>query len=352
MSNPETMRALRLDHYGEASQALALEQIPLPTLEPNKLLIKVEAIPLNLNDIERINGGNMMVRPEFPYSPGMEVMGTVVDAGEGAETLIGKRVNAFTEAAHGGYAEYCVVPAASAFEALPELAAEQAAAMFFPFHLAYLGLKDRARLQAGETVLIHAAAGGSGSMALQLAKALGATVIASASSEEKLALCRQLGADHVVNYRDSDFASTVLELTEGKGADVIFDNVGDAVLEASLKCLAYNGRYLMMGFASNKASADEKLLVPRQMALANAGVFGVTLAYAEAAMADMLKQAMGWNFASRELGDRVQAAMLDFYQAGHIQPVLGATIDFEDIPVWIERLARGETSGRVVALLN
>ena len=130
----------------------------------------MQAIPLNLNDLERITGGNMMVRPELPYSPGMEVMGVVDACGAGAEEWQGARVVAMPKGAHGGFAEYAVCPVVSTFEMPDTIPLPDAAALYFPFHLAWLGLFDRAELQRGESVLIHAAAGGSGSAAIQLAK--------------------------------------------------------------------------------------------------------------------------------------------------------------------------------------
>src|SRR5262249_1830822 len=156
-----------------------------------------------------------------------------------------------------------------------------AATLYFPFHLAWLGLYDRAELQPGERVLIHAAAGGSGSAAIQLAKHRGAIVFATAGTDEKVAWCRALGADAPINYRDTDFGAVVLEATGNRGVDVVFDNVGEAVMERSLACTAYNGRYLMMGFASNKTVADEPFVVPRRVALSNIKLVGVLLAYAD-----------------------------------------------------------------------
>src|SRR5262249_27585484 len=157
-----------------------------------------------------------------------------------------------------------------------------AAALYFPFHLAWLGLFDRAALQKGESVLIHAAAGGSGSAAIQLAKHAGARVFATAGSPEQLKLCRELRADGAIDCpaaaidsRAGDFVETVLSVTGGRGVEVVFDNVGDAVFEKSLRCTAYDGRYLMMGFASDKTVADEKWIVPRRVALGNLKLCGV-----------------------------------------------------------------------------
>src|SRR5579872_2528121 len=195
MATPDEMRAWRTHQYGQPLEALKLDVVPIPDPGPGELRIKVDAIPLNLNDLERITGGNMMVRPELPYAPGMEVMGTVDACGEGVEGNEGRRVVAMTTGAHGGFAEYALCPAPSAFDMPESIPLPGAAALYFPFHLAWLGLVDRAGLKAGEAVLVHAAAGGSGSAAVQLAVHLGARVLATAGTDEKLRLCRELGAD-------------------------------------------------------------------------------------------------------------------------------------------------------------
>ena len=269
------------------------ENFTVDGLADDEVRVRVQAIPLNLNDLERITGGNMMVRPELPYSPGMEVMGVVEACGDGADGWQNKRVVAMPRGANGGFAEHAVCPLVSAFEMPDEIPLPDAAALYFPFHLAWLGLFDRAELKGGESVLIHAAAGGSGSAAVQLAVHAGARVFATASSDEKLQLCRDLGADVTINYKEQDFAQIVLDRTGDRGVDVVFDNVGQAVMEKSMSCLAYNGRYLVMGFASDKALADEKLIVPRRVAIGNFKLCGVLLAYLPDAMGKMLKRDMG-----------------------------------------------------------
>ena len=226
-----------------------------------------------------------------------------------------------------------------------------AAALYFPFHLAWLGLFDRAALRAGESVLIHAAAGGSGSAAIQLAKHRGAKVFATAGTEEKVALCRELGADVAINYTDADFAAVVLEATGKRGVDVVFDNVGEAVMEQSMRCIAYNGRYLMMGFASNKVVADEPFIVPRRVALGNFKLCGVLLAYAPPEMSEFLKDAMGWNFASEELGTRINREIVDLVLSGSIKPVIGKVVEFEGLPAAMEAMANRDTIGRVIVQL-
>ena len=345
------MRAWRTHEYGQPLDALKLDWVPVPDPGPGELRVKVDAIPLNLNDLERITGGNMMVRPELPYSPGMEVMGTVDACGDGTDRWAGRRVVSIPTGAHGGFAEYAICPVASTFEMPSSIPLPEAAALFFPFHLAWLGLFDRAGLQEGETVLINAAAGGSGSAAVQLAVDRGARVFATAGSDEKVRLCQELGAHVAINYNTSDFAEIVLDETRGQGVDVVFDNVGEAVLEKSLQCTRYNGRYLMMGFASNKVVADEKFLVPRRIALGNLKLCGVLLSYQEPDALAFLKTGMGWNFIPNELGSRIMDEIISLVLAERVRPVIGRVIDFEEMPAAIDAMARRETVGRTVAML-
>ncbi len=347
-----TMRAWRLHHYGRPTEVLRIDTVAMPVPEAGELRVKVQAIPFNLNDLERITGGNMMVRPELPYSPGMEVMGIVDACGDGTAPWQGRRVVAMPKGANGGFAEYAICPAVSAFEMPESIPLPGAAALYFPFHLAWLGLFDRAELRAGESVLIHAAAGGSGSAAIQLAKHAGARVFATAGTDAKVQFCKDLGADVAINYTTEDFAPIVLGETGNRGVDVVFDNVGEAVMEKSMQCTAYNGRYLMMGFASNKLVADEPFLVPRRVALGNFKLCGVLLAYQTPDMADMLKTAMGWNFATSALGEKITRNIVDLVTSGAIRPVVGSTIAFEDIPAAIEAMENRETIGRTIVMLD
>jgi len=348
---PTSMRAWRTHRYGQPSEVLKLDTVPIPAPGTAELLVRVQAIPLNLNDLERITGGNMMVRPELPYSPGMEVMGVVDACGQGADDWRGKRVVAMPKGAHGGFAEYAICPVVSAFEMPEAIPLPAAAALYFPFHLAWLGLFDRAELRAGESVLIHAAAGGSGSAAIQLAVHAGARVFATAGSDAKLALCRELGAEIAINYNESDFAQIVMEKTADRGVDVIFDNVGEAVMQKSMNCIAYNGRYLMMGFASDKTVADEKLIVPRRVAAGNFKLCGVLLAYAPDGMARMLKKGMGWNFVSDQLGKKITREIVELVLAKKVRPVIGRVVEFDEIPAAIEAMANRATVGRTIVKL-
>ena len=348
----DVMRAWRVHEYGDPLDVLRLESVEVPEPEGGDVRVRVEAIPLNLNDLERINGGNMAVRPEFPYSPGMEVMGVVDACGPGTEDWLGARVAAMPKQAYGGYAEYAICPAVSMFSLPDDLPLPDAAALYFPFHLAWLGLFDRAALQPGESVLVHAAAGGSGSAAVQLAKWRGARVFATAGTDEKVALCRELGADVAINYNTEDFAEVVLRETANRGVDVVFDNVGDAVWAASVKSTAYNGRYVMMGAASDKTKVDEPFVVPRQVIAANIKLCGALLAYATPDIAAFVKQAVGYNFAPRELGEEIMASVIDLVRAGDVRPVIGSVVGFDALPAAIDAMARRLTTGRTIILVE
>jgi len=351
VSVPKSMRAWRVHEYGEPSDVLRIDEVPLPEPGAGELRVRVQAIPLNLNDMERITGRNMMVRPPLPTIPGMEVMGIVEACGDGVEARAGTRVVGLSKQAHGGFAEYAICPTESAFEMPAEIPLPDAAALYFPFHLAWLGLFDRADLQAGESVLVHAGAGGAGSAAIQLAKFAGARVYATASSEAKLELCRELGADVTINYEESDFSEVVLDESQGRGVDVIFDNVGESVMQKSMRCIAYNGRYLIMGFASDKSVVDQKLIVPRGVSAGNFKLCGVMLAYASDAVAPLMKRGMGWNFVPDRLGARITREINELVLSKRVKPVIGRVAQFEELPGAIEALASRQTVGRTILRL-
>jgi NADPH2:quinone reductase len=260
---------------------------------------------------------------------------------------VGKRAVAVPTGAFGGYAELATCPAAMAFEMPPatELPDTPAAAICFPFHLSWLALHERGRLQAGETVLIHAAAGGVGSAAVQLAGIDGARVIATAGSPEKLELCRSLGADVAINYRETDFVDAVLEATDGRGVDVAFDSVGGEVTTKTFRCMAFNGRHLLVGFASG-IEAEDAGIVPRPVLFGNFSLCGVCHAYAEDPR--QLKRALGYNFPSHADGERVHAGILELIRNGRVRPVIGREVAFEDLPSALQSMADRQTVGRVV----
>jgi NADPH:quinone reductase len=345
------MRAWRVHEFGEPQEALQLDEVPAPTPGPGEVLVRVAATTLNFNDVDGVRGRYRTVRPPLPYTPGMEVLGTVEGAGEGATDRIGRRVVAIPGGAFGGYAEFAVGPSAMAFEMPPQSALPDtpAAALYFPFHLSWLALHERARIQAGETVLIHAAAGGIGSAAVQLASLVGARVIATAGSAEKLDLCRSLGASVAINYRETDFADAVLEATDGRGVDVAFDSVGGEVTTKTFRCMAFNGRHLLVGFASGIEAEDEGI-VPRPVLFGNFSLFGVCHAYVDDPAA--LKAMTGYNFPSHADGERVHAAILELVLDGSLRPVVGSEIAFDDLPRALQSMADRRTTGRNVVLVG
>jgi len=345
------MRAWRVHKYGQPKDALQLDEVPLPEPGPGQVRVRVHAIPLNLNDVERVTGLNMMVRPDLPCTPGMEVMGVVDACGESTDSWRDRRIVALPQNAFGGFAEYAICPVIGAFAMPEEIPLPGAAALYFPFHLAWLGLHDRAKLQTGESVLIHAAAGGAGSAAIQLAKNKGARVFATASSEAKLELCRELGADVVINYEKTDFSEVILDETEGRGVNVIFDNVGERFMQKSMRSIAYDGRYLIMGFSSDKSFVDEKLIVPRSVSAGNFSVCGVMLAYIEEAMAPLIKRGPGWNFVPSEKGDMIMRKINQLAIDKKIRPVVGRVADFKELPGALDDLSKRRTMGRTIIKL-
>jgi NADPH2:quinone reductase len=348
MSENGTMRAWRVHEYGQPLDVLQLDTVPIPEPGPNEVRVKNLGIPLNLNDIERINGGNMMVIPPLPCIPGMEVMGIVDAAGTGAEQWLRKRVVSTTNGATGGYAEYTLCGTSSMFEMPDDIPMPDAAALFFPFHLAWLGLFERAELQAGETVLIHAAAGGAGSAAVQLAVNAGAKVFATAGSKEKVELCRELGAQVAINYREENFAEIVMAETGNRGVDVVFDNVGPGVFEDSLKVTAYNGRYVLMGFAGDKTKADEPWIIPRKLMAGNLKLTGVLMSYAAPEAATFVKQMMGFNFLPTSLGQQINDSIIELVRLKAVHPVIGRVATFDELPQAIHAMGQRGTTGRVI----
>ncbi len=340
-----------MHEFGEPEEVLRLEEVPPPVAGPDELLVRVAAATLNFNDVDGVRGRYRTVRPPLPYTPGMEVLGSVEAVGIGAEEWLGKRVVAVPSGAFGGYAELAVGPCAMAFEMPPEpdLPDPPAAAIYFPFHLSWLALHDRGAIQAGETVLIHAGAGGVGSAAIQLAALAGARVIATAGSAEKVELCRSLGAEVAINYRDGDFVDAVLDATEGRGVDVAFDSVGGEVTTSTFRCMAFNGRHLLVGFASGIEAEDEGI-VPRPVLFGNFSLAGVCLAYVEDPAS--LKRVSGYNFPSHADGTRVHAHILDLISTGRARPVVGRVVAFDDLPRALQSMAERQTVGRTVALLG
>lgn len=340
-------RAWVVTALGAPTEAMELQTVQVRAAEANEVRVAVDAFSLNLNDIDIIRGRYLTLPLEPPFTPGMEAVGVVESAGPGAEHLIGERIVGIPVLAHGGYAEYAVVDAATALEIPASLSDSEAAGLHYPFHLGWFALHERGRLRAGETLLVHAGAGGNGSGAVQIGRALGARVIATAGSEEKLEVCRRLGADLAINYREPDWVEQVVEATYGRGVDVAFDSVGGATTVATFRCMGMNGRHLMIGFAEDIQLEDGNYLTPRAIAYGNFDLCGVCLVYVTDPVGT--RRTLGFNWPSRSDGQAAHVRILEMMRTGVITPFIAEDLTFEQIPEALERMERRETVGRLVA---
>ena len=321
------MRAITVDHWMEPAE-LRVSEIPEPEAGPGALQVEVRAAGCNFFDILIVQG-KYQVKPAFPFTPGGEIAGEVREVGEGVEGFaVGDRVLARTQT--GGFAEIAVVPAGAAHPLPAGMSFEEGAAIPIIYPTSYAALIFRANLQAGETLLVHAAAGGVGSAALQIGKALGARVIATVGGAEKAEIARGLGADEVIDYRADDFVARVNEITGGSGADVIYDPVGGDVFDRSLKCIAWNGRLLVVGFASGRIPE----LKANRILLKNIAVTGIH-----------------WGAYLDNEPERVPETfegLFALYRDGMIKPLIFNTYALEDLPSALEELASRKTHGKLI----
>lgn len=227
-------------------QPMILEEISSSIPKKKEVLITIKACSVNFPDTLMVQG-LYQFKPPLPFSPGSDVAGVVKAVGEGVKHLkVGDKV--FGIVAFGGFAEEVVLPANSVFPMPPMMDYKIAASFMMAYGTSHYALKNRAKLQAGETLLVLGASGGVGLAAVELGKLAGATVIAAASTDEKLALCKKYGADFTINYTNEDLKKRVKELTNGKGANVVYDPVGGDYTEAALRVTAWEGRLLIVGF--------------------------------------------------------------------------------------------------------
>ena len=239
------MKAILCKELGPPSK-LVLEDIPSPTPENKEVLITVKACSVNFPDTLIIQG-LYQFKPALPFSPGSDIAGIVKAVGDGVKHVKpGDEV--FGLVPHGGFAEEVIAPANSVFLKPPVMDYKIAASFMMAYGTSYHALKDRAKLKEGETLLVLGASGGVGIAAVELGKLMGARVIAVASTDEKLALCKEKGADELIDYTSDDLKEKVKTLTNGKGADVVYDPVGGAYSEAALRATAWEGRFLVVGF--------------------------------------------------------------------------------------------------------
>jgi len=294
--------------------------------------IRVRAAAINFPDALMV-AGLYQVKPELPFVPGVEVSGEVVSAPPGAGFEAGDRVMALVDNAgltRGGYAEIADAAPQSVSRMPDKMSFEEGAGFTLVFQTGWFGLHRRANLKPGETLLVHAGAGGVGSAAIQLGKAAGATVIATAGSEEKVEVCRQLGADHAVNYKTEDFVEEVKRVTAGRGADVVFDPVGGDVYDRSTKCIAFEGRIVIVGFTSGRIpqAATNHVLIK------NYSVVG-----------------LHWGLYTKrapELIAPAARALLDLYDSGKIKPHISIRLPLSEAPRALATVAEGKSTGKVI----
>lgn len=242
------MKALVCKELGLADKLELIDDWPAPEVGEHDVLIQVKAAGLNFPDVLIIQG-KYQIQPELPFIPGGECSGVVTAVGDKVTRFkVGDKV--ISMGASGAFCEQIAVHEMGAFPMPEGLSFEQAAGISITYFTSYYALKQRANIQPGETLLVLGAAGGVGTTAIELGKLMGARVIAAASSDEKLALCKQLGADELINYSTTDLKDAIKELTDGKGVDVVYDPVGGDYAEPAIRGMAWNGRYLVIGFAS------------------------------------------------------------------------------------------------------
>lgn len=338
------MKAWRVVRNGKPSEALELLEVERPEPGPGQVRARVAATACNFNEVDGCHGRYKTVDPPLPYTLGMEAVGVVDAVGEGAEAWLGRRVMLTGVGATGAHAEWVIGDQDMVFDCPETLDDAQGAAFYFPFHVAWVSLIERGRLQSGETVLVHAGAGGVGSAAIQLARAHGARVIATAGSPEKLAFCRELGAEVAIDYRAGDFFEAVAEATEGRGVDVACDLVGGDVTQQTMRCMAYGGRLMLTGFSGGIEAEDEGGLLPRPIIFGNFSVAGVLMTYGDPDRYGLV----GLHMVPRAHGEAAHEALLALYAEGRIRPIVGRRAPFEDLPTELERMERRETMGRTV----
>lgn len=324
------MRALLCTSWG-GPESLTLGELPAPEPAPGEVLVGVRACGLNFADTLMIQG-KYQERPELPFSPGLEVAGEVLARGPDVEDpRVGDRVIAFC--GHGGLAERVVVPAGNAIRIPEGMDFVTAAGFAVVYGTAHVGLERRGHLAPGEVLLVHGAAGGVGLAAVEVGRRMGATVIATASSAEKLALARAHGAQHVINYLEDDFRERVKSLTEGRGADVVFDPVGGEVFDQSVRCTAWEGRILVIGFASGTIPT-----LPVNLTLVkNISVTGVYWGAYRKRDPTVLRQS--WQ------------QLLAWLDEGAISPHVSATYPLENAAEALRSLVERRATGKVVVTI-
>jgi NADPH2:quinone reductase len=338
------MKAVQVVRLGRPTEVIEVRDVDVPTVGPGEVRVAVGAASINFGDIARTRGGVAVVQGEPPFTLGMDVCGVVEAAGDGCEQWVGKRVVAMTKMSFGGMAQQAISVGTGVFDAPAELDDVEAAAFLLPFHTSYLGLHTRGGLQAGETAMIVGAASGVGTAAVQVAAAAGANVIAVAGGPEKGAYCRSLGASASIDYLSENVFERVMELTDGRGAEVVFDLVGGPQTETIWTCVAREGRYMAAGFnGETEGGLSGKPL--RKVAIGNFDVRGVLLSYSPSPPA---MRAFGMNAFGPETGAEVHRALCGLVSDGAIRPAVGRRVAMSEVAATLEDHEQRKTQGRSV----
>ncbi|MCZ6873538.1 MAG: NADPH:quinone oxidoreductase family protein [bacterium] len=322
------MRAVICHAWG-AVEDLTVEEIDIPIPGPGELLIDVKATAVNYADSIMV-AGNYQTKPSFPFSPGLETAGVVVQCGEGVTRFQpGDRVMAIL--AYGGFAEQAIAKQEETFPIPDNMPFEAAGAFSIAYISSHLAIRWQGRLEAGETLLVLGAAGGVGLTAVEIGKAMGARVIAGASTAEKLAVAQEHGADDLVNYSTENLKDRVLALTGGKGVDICFDPIGGDLFDAALSSLDWGGRILLVGFVGGvQRIPANRLLVKNRSAL------GCSLGYYRWHAPDKLRRSV--------------EQLMQWYQEGKLQPCVTHTMPLEQSVKAIRLLTERKAHGKVVVV--
>jgi NADPH:quinone reductase len=309
-------------------EALQWKELPTPQPKAGEVLVEIKAASLNFPDLLIVQN-KYQHKPALPFVPGAEYAGVVAAVGEGVTHLsVGQNVACLSGT--GGFATHTIAPAALCMPLPPGFPHVDAAAFIMIYATAHHGLVDRGQLKAGETVLVLGAAGGVGTSAIQVAKAIGARVIAGASTDEKCELCRSIGADATINYSRENLREALKALTDGKGPDVVYDPVGGDLAEPALRSLAWRGRYLIIGFASGTIPSLP-LNLPLLKGTSLVGVFwGSFSRHEPKANAVMLAELGRW------------------YAEGRIKPVIDRVMPMAELPAAFAHMGSRTVKGKLV----
>ena len=316
------MQAWRVHDNGEPGEVMQRDEVDRPTPGAGQVLLKVRAANINFPDA-LLCRGQYQVRPPLPFTPGVEIC---------ADTEDGRRVIATPVLPHGGLAEYALADASAVLPAPDAFDDAESAALHIGYQTGWFGLHRRAGLQEGETLLVHAAAGGVGSAAVQLGKAAGATVIGVVGGPEKAAVARELGCDVVVDRHAEDVVAAVKEATGGRGADVIYDPVGGAAYAQSAKLVAFEGRIVVVGFASGTIPSPAL----NHALVKNYSIVGLHWGL--------------YNLKDPAAIQRCHETLTDLAAKGLIRPLVSERVPFAAAADAVQRVADGTTTGRLVVL--